>query len=73
MMNYALRISDYYKDDRESVKGNISVNQLIVNTIAKKVATLKTLDYLEQRAAKGSREHVLSIFKNTSKNKMGRV
>jgi len=68
-MNYALRIPDYYKDDIESVKGNVSLNQFIVNAIAEKVASLKTLDYLEERAAKGSREHALFMFKNASKNK----
>lgn len=68
-MNYALRIPDYYKEDIESVKGNVSLNQFIVNAIAEKVATLKTLDYLEQRASKGSREHALSMLKNVSKNR----
>ncbi|QOP46782.1 CopG family transcriptional regulator [Sulfurimonas paralvinellae] len=65
-MNYALRIPDYYKDDIESVKGNVSLNQFIVNAIAEKVASLKTLDYLEQRAARGSREHALKMLKNAS-------
>jgi hypothetical protein len=68
-MNYALRIPDYYKEDIEAVKGNVSLNQFIVNAIAEKVSSLKTLDYLEQRALKGSKEHALSIFKNASKNK----
>jgi NMD protein affecting ribosome stability and mRNA decay len=68
-MNYALRIPDYYKDDIETVKGNVSLNQFIVNAIAEKVASLKTLDYLEQRGLKGSKKHALSILKSASKNK----
>ena len=67
-MNYALRIPDYYKEDIESVKGNVSLNQFIVNAIAEKVATLKTLDYLEERASRGSKEHALSMLKNASEN-----
>ncbi len=67
-MNYALRIPDYYKEDIESVKGNVSLNQFIVNAIAEKVATLKTLDYLEERASRGSKEHALSMLKNVSEN-----
>ena len=65
-MNYALRIPDYYKSDIEEVKGDVSMNQFIVNAIAEKVASLKTIDYLEQRAKKGSKEHALSILKRAS-------
>lgn len=68
-MNYALRIPDYYKSDIENVKGDVSMNQFIVNAIAEKVASLKTLDYLTQRAAHGSREHALSMLKKASANK----
>ena len=63
-MNYALRIPDYYKSDIEALKGDVSMNQFIVNAIAEKISSLKTVDYLEQRAQKGSREHALSILKN---------
>jgi len=72
-MNYALRIPDYYRDDIEMVKGDVSLNQFIVNAIAEKVASLKTLDYLEQRASKGSRKHALSMFKNASNNKPSEI
>jgi len=67
-MNYALRIPDYYKEDIESVKGSVSLNQFIVNAIAEKVATLKTLDYLEERAKRGSREHAIAMLKKASAN-----
>ncbi len=55
-MNYALRLPDYYKNDIEALKGDVSMNQFIVNAVAEKIATLKTVDYLEQRAKKGSKE-----------------
>jgi len=47
-MNFALRIPDYYKEEIESLKGNVSINQFIVNALAEKIATLKTVDYLEK-------------------------
>ncbi len=68
-MNYALRIPDYYKSDIEDVKGEVSMNQFIVNAIAEKVATLKTVDYLEERAKNGSREHALSMLSKASSHK----
>ena len=69
-MNYALRIPDYYKSDIEEVKGDVSMNQFIVNAVAEKVATLKTIDYLEQRAKKGSYEHALSVLKRASSHRL---
>ncbi len=63
-MNYSLRIPDYYKKDLESVKGDTSINQFIVNAIAEKISALKTVSELEKRASKGSREHALKILRN---------
>lgn len=65
-MNYALRIPDYYKSDIEMLKGDVSMNQFIVNAVAEKIASLKTVDFLEERARSGSREHALSILKRAS-------
>ncbi len=65
-MNYALRIPDYYKSDIDDVKGNVSMNQFIVNAVAEKIATLKTVDYLNERAKNGSREHAINILKSAS-------
>lgn len=61
-MNFALRIPDYYKKDIESLKGEVSINQFIVNAVAEKIASLKTLGYLEERAQRGSRGHALKIL-----------
>jgi len=75
-MNFALRIPDYYKKDIELLKGDVSINQFIVNALAEKIATLKTLKHLEQRANKGSRTHALELLNNapdiepTSKDKL---
>jgi predicted DNA-binding ribbon-helix-helix protein len=40
----------------------VSINQLVAIAIAEKVATLQTLDYLEQRAQRGSRAKLLAIL-----------
>lgn len=61
-MNYALRLPDYYKSDIEALKGDVSINQFIVNAVAEKIATLKTVDELEDRAKRGSREHALKVL-----------
>ena len=63
-MNFALRIPDYYKQDIELLKGNVSINQFIINALAEKIATLKTLNQLEKRALRGSRSHALNILRN---------
>lgn len=63
-MNFALRIPDYYKNDIELLKGEVSINQFIVNAVAEKISSLKTLSYLEERAKKGSKEHALNLLNN---------
>ena len=63
-MNYVLRIPDYYKNDIELLKGEVSINQFIINAVAEKISSLKTLSYLEERAAKGSKEHALELLGN---------
>jgi len=61
-MNFALRIPDYYKNDIDCLKGNVSINQFIVNALAEKISSLKTLDYLEQRANKTSINNMLNLL-----------
>ncbi len=68
-MNYALRIPDYYKNDIEILKGDVSINQFIVNAVAEKIASLKAEDYLEQRAKSGSRKHALDMLGKASNHK----
>lgn len=61
-MNFALRLPDYYKSEIEALKGNVSINQFIVNAVAEKIATLRTVEQLQQKGLQGSREHGLSIL-----------
>lgn len=65
-MNYALRIPDYYKKEIESLKGDVSINQFIVNAIAEKISALKTESYLQQRAQQGSRSHALAMLEQVA-------
>lgn len=44
--------------DREGT----SINQLINTAVAEKMSSLMTLEYLEQRASKGSREQLRAIL-----------
>jgi hypothetical protein len=64
-MNFALRLPDYYKSEIETLKGNVSINQFIVNAVAEKIATLKTVEHLKQKGLQGSREHGLSILEKS--------
>jgi hypothetical protein len=40
----------------------VSINQFVALAIAEKVATIQTLDYLEERAKRGSREKLLAVL-----------
>jgi hypothetical protein len=40
----------------------VSLNQFVMLALAEKVATIQTIDYLEQRAARGSRDKLLAIL-----------
>ena len=61
-MNYALRVPEYYKDEINQLKGEVSINQFIVNALAEKISALKTSDYLTQRAKQGSVKHMHRIL-----------
>ena len=45
-----------------SAKGNMSINQFIISAIAEKIAACETQDYLQARAAKGSRKAFEAIL-----------
>ena len=52
-----------YNQLREVAKAEgVSMNQFVTLAIAEKMATLTTLDYLEERAKRGSREKLLTIL-----------
>jgi len=40
----------------------ISINQLIATALAEKISALDTIEYLEERAARGSRDAYLEIL-----------
>ncbi|MBI1722458.1 MAG: toxin-antitoxin system HicB family antitoxin [Gemmatimonadetes bacterium] len=42
---------------------DVSINQFIATAVAEKMSALLTLDYLEQRAKRGSRAHFRSILR----------
>ena len=56
-----------YGDLKEIAKvEGISMNQFITIAIAEKIASLEALDYLEKRAARGSREKLLAVLAKAS-------
>ena len=61
-MNFSLKIPDYYKDDINNLKGNVSINQFIINALAEKISSLKTLDVLEERANSTTVDNMLNLL-----------
>jgi len=43
----------------------ISMNQFVMLALAEKVAALQAIDYLEERAKRGSREKMLAVLAKT--------
>ncbi len=39
------------------LKGDVSINQFIVNALVEKISALRTETYLQERASRGSRQH----------------
>ena len=64
-MNVALRLPDSLGMSLKefSKHENISMNQFIATAIAEKLSTLKTYDYLQEKADNGSADHLLSMLK----------
>jgi hypothetical protein len=58
MSTLSLRLpSSLHKQIREVAKQEgVSINQLITTAVAEKLSALMTVEYLEERAARGSRE-----------------
>jgi uncharacterized protein (DUF1778 family) len=52
-----------YNQLRAAAKAEgISMNQFIMLAVAEKIATLSTMNYLEERAKRGSREKFLAVL-----------
>lgn len=72
-MNVALRLPDSLGLSLKefSKHENISMNQFIATAIAEKLSTLKTYDYLQEKAESGSAEHLLSMLKKVPSRDVG--
>lgn len=57
-------LPDYYRQEIEALKGDVSINQFIVSALSEKIASLRMEEYLQERANRGSRGHSLSMLKN---------
>lgn len=65
MSTLSLRLPDSYHTAVKEIsdKDNISINQFIVSAVAEKISALETLNYLESRAQKGSKEKFAAVLK----------
>lgn len=64
MSSLSIRIPESLHDQLREMadEENISINQFVTLAIAEKIATLTTIEYLERRAERGSREKLLSVL-----------
>jgi hypothetical protein len=64
MSTLTVRLPDsIYRAVRELAKEDgVSINQFISLALAEKVSSLRTVEFLKQRATRGSTAHMLSIL-----------
>lgn len=64
MQTMSLRMPDYLKSAVKDICANeqISLNQFIINALSEKVSALQTIDIIEQRAKKASKEDFLNAL-----------
>jgi len=64
MKTMSLRMPDYLKNAVNDVCANekISLNQFILNALSEKVSALQTLEIIEQRANRASKESFLDAL-----------
>lgn len=65
MSALSLRLPDsLHRKVRElAEQEDVSINQFIATAVAEKMSALLTLDYLEQRAKRGSRTHLRALLR----------
>lgn len=70
MKTMSLRMPDYLKSAVNDICADekISLNQFIVNALSEKISALQTLDIIENKAAKGSKEDFLNALKQVPTN-----
>ena len=64
MTTLSLRLPDSYHSMLKEItlKDKSSINQFIVSAVAEKISALETQRYLEERAARGSRDKFLAVL-----------
>ena len=62
MMSLRLPTSMYGDLKEMATVEGVSMNQFVTIAIAEKIATLNTLDYLDKRAKRGSRDKLLAVL-----------
>ena len=64
MTTMSLRMPDYLKNAVQDLCENekISINQFILNALSEKVSSLQTLDIIEERAGKASKDTFLDAL-----------
>jgi hypothetical protein len=70
MQTMSLRIPDYLKTAINDVCGaeKISLNQFIVNALSEKVSALQTVDIIEKKASKASKEDFMYALSQVPSN-----
>jgi len=61
-LSLSLPNSLYEQLQKMAQADGISIDQFVMLAVAEKVASISTLDYLEQRSKRGSRERLLQIL-----------
>jgi hypothetical protein len=61
MSSISLRLPEYLHEQVRELaeRENVSINQFITLALAEKISALNTVDYLQARAARGSRDKFL--------------
>ncbi len=64
MSALSVRIPKSYHEQLREIadEEGVSINQFVTLAIAEKIATLTTIEYLEKRAQRGSREKLLAVL-----------
>ena len=70
MQTISLRIPDYLKTAISEVCGaeKISLNQFIINALSEKVSALQTVDIIEKKASKASKEDFMKALSQVPDN-----
>ena len=70
MSTVSVRLPNFLHEEVKSIakEEDISINQFITTALAEKMSALKTQEYLEQRAKRGSREKFDNAMAKVSNN-----